>query len=223
MSYETKRKELTKAIGERIPKSGELYKRAVKVLPGGEVSGVRMFDPWPFYATTGEGAYIWDVDGNRYLDCCMCYGVLLLGHQPPHVLEAMRAQLGKSVHYGAPLPGEVELAEKFVQCVPCADRLILCNTGNESIHKSVAIARSYTGKEKIGKFEGSFHGSNEYSMWSVHVNPDRMGPVNSPNPVVECSGFPASAQDNLVLLPSGEEAAFDLIEEHAGDMAVVML
>lgn len=223
MSYKVKRQELTKAIGERTPKSGELYKRAIKVLPGGEVSGVRMFDPWPFYATKGEGAYIWDVDGNRYIDCCMCYGVLLLGHQPSHLLKALRAQLEKSVHYGAPLPGEVELAEKFVQCVPCADRLILCNTGNESIHKAVAIARSYTGKDKIAKFEGCFHGSNEYSMWSIHLNPDHMGPVEHPNPVVECSGFPKAAEENLVLLPCGDEAAFDLIEAHAAELAVVMV
>jgi len=221
-----RRKELTDAIRKSTPKSGGIYKRALEVLPGGEVSGVRMFDPWPFYATKAEGAYIWDVDGNKYLDCCMCYGVLFLGHRPKPVLKALEEQMKKSLHYGAPLEGEVELAEKFVKCVPCAERLIICNTGNESIHKSIAIARAYSGKDKVAKFEGCFHGSNEYSFWSVVVTPelrDLIGPDERPELVPMCAGMPKYAKDSLVLLPHGHEAAFDLIEENASDLAVVML
>ena len=216
------RKELTDEIRKRTPVSGKLYKRALEVLPGGEVSGVRMFDPWPFYATKAKGAYIWDVDGNQYLDCCMCYGVLLCGHQPPHILSALKAQLDLSIHYGAPLAGEVDLAEKFIKCVPCAERLILCNTGNESIHKAIAIARAYTGKDKVAKFEGCFHGSNEYSSWSVLIFEEFMGPSDRPNKVPMCAGMPMSAEDNLVLLPQSE-SAFDLIEEYANELSVVIL
>ena len=100
---------------------------------------------------------------------------------------------------------------------------MLCNTGNEAVHKAVALARAYTGKNKVAKFEGTFHGSNEYSLWSVRPNKDLMGPADRPNPVPVQAGMERHAKDNMVLLPFGREEAFGLIEENADDLAVVML
>jgi glutamate-1-semialdehyde 2,1-aminomutase len=214
---------LKQRVRNVIPESGDLFHRGVEVYPNGEISAARMFDPWPFYAVRGDGPYIWDSEGHKYIDCCMCYGVLLLGHRPPPIIQALERQLGRATHYGCPHPEEVEFGEKFVSCVPGADMLVLCNSGNEAIHKAVSIARAYTGKERVAKFEGGFHGSNEYSMWSVHLDPDRMGPANQPNPIPHAAGMTRAHRENLLLLPFGEESAFELIRRNAGELAVVMV
>ena len=195
--------ELKDIVRRRTPQSGRLFQRALNVYPRGEISAARGFDPWPFYATRAEGAHIWDADGNRYIDCCMCYGVHLLGHRPQVVTQALEAQLKRHTHWGCPYPEEVDFAERFVQCVPCADMCVLCNTGNEAVHKAAAIARAYTGRDKIAKFEGGFHGSNAYSMWSIHVDQKRMGPVERPHAVAEAAGMPQAAEDAVVVLPFG--------------------
>lgn len=223
MSRQDRIEALKERVRERIPKSGDLFHRGVEVYPNGEISAARTFDPWPFYAVQGDGPYIWDADGNKYIDCCMCYGVLLLGHRPPPIIEALEKQLGRATHYGCPHPEEVDFGEKFVRCVPGADMLVLCNSGNEAIHKSVSIARAYTGKEKVAKFEGGFHGSNEYSMWSIHLDPDRMGPADQPNPIRHAAGMTRAHRENLLLLSFGEESALDLIRENADELAVVMV
>jgi len=216
--------EFKEEIRRRTPKSGALSKKAEAFLPNGDISSVRDFDPWPFYAQRADGGQVWDVDGNQYLDFCMGFGVLLLGHRPPPNVAAIQKQLESGpIYYGIPTPAELAFGERFIRCVPCAEQIMLCNTGNEAVHKSVALARAYTGKNKVAKFEGTFHGSNEYSLWSVRPNEDKMGPVDRPNPVPVQAGMERHAKDNMVLLPFGREAAFELIEENADDLAVVML
>jgi glutamate-1-semialdehyde 2,1-aminomutase len=171
-----------------------------------------------------DGAKVWDVDGNEYLDFCMGYGVLLLGHRPAPNVTAIQQHLESgSIYSGIPMPAELAFGERFIRCVPCAEQIMLCNTGNEAVHKSVALARAYTGKNKVAKFEGCFHGSNEYSLWSVRPNKDLMGPADRPNPVPVQAGMERHAKENMVLLPFGREEAFRLIEENADDLAVVML
>ena len=214
--------ELKNQVRLRTPVSGDLFHRALEVYPNGEISAARGFDPYPFYVERAQGPYIWDVDGNRYIDCCMCYGVHLLGHRPPAVTEALKAQLERHTHWGAPHPAEIEFAEKFTQCVPCAEMCILCNTGNEAVHKAVSLARAYSGRDRVAKFEGGFHGSNEYSMWSVGLDPERMGPAERPNAVPQAAGMPSGAGESILILPFAHENAFRLIEEHAHELAVVM-
>ena len=215
---------LKEEIRRRTPKSGELLERAKKTLPNGEISSVRGFDPWPFYAESADGVKVVDIDGNEYLDFCMGYGVLLCGHRPAHNLEAVQKHLETGpFHFGIPTPLELEFSERFVKCVPCAEQVMVCNTGNEAVHKAVAMARAYTGKNKVAKFEGGFHGSNEYSLWSVVAIKELMGPIEHPNLVPMQSGLARGAEQSTVLLPFGHEAAFDIIEENADDLAVVML
>jgi glutamate-1-semialdehyde 2,1-aminomutase len=223
VSREDRIEALKQVVRECIPKSGNLFHRGVEVYPHGEISAARMFDPWPFYAVQGDGPYLWDADGHKYIDCCMCYGALLLGHRPPAIIEALEKQLGRATHYGCPHPEEVDFGEKFVRCVPGADMVVLCNSGNEAIHKSVSIARAYTGKEKVAKFEGGFHGSNEYSMWSIHLDPDRMGPAERPKPIPHAAGMTQAQREDVILLPFGEQNAFELIRDNADELAVVML
>ncbi len=224
MSREQIIESLKEEIRQRTPKSGEMQERAKVFLPEGEISAVRGFDPWPFYARRAEGARVWDIDDNEYLDFCMCYGVLLLGHRPvPNVVAIQKHLETGPIHWGIPTLKEIEFGEKFVPCVPCAEQVMLCNTGNEAVHKAVAIARAYTGKDKVAKFEGCFHGSNEYSLWSVICFEEFMGPVERPNAIPMQSGMPKSAEENIVVLPFGHDAAIQMIEEQADELAVVML
>jgi glutamate-1-semialdehyde 2,1-aminomutase len=216
--------ELKEEIKRRTPKSGILNKKAEEFLPNGDISSVRDFDPWPFYVERADGPKVWDVDGNEYLDFCMGWGVLFLGHRPIPNVTAIQSHLESGpIYVGIPQPMELAFGERFVQCVPCAEQIMLCNTGNEAVHKSVALARAYTGKNKIAKFEGTFHGSNEYSLWSVRPNKDLMGPADRPNPVPVQAGMEKHAKENMVILPFGHEDAFQLIEESADDLAVIML
>jgi len=216
--------ELKEKIERITPKSGILNREAEEFLPNGNISSVRDFDPWPFFMDKAKGARVWDVDGNEYLDFCMGYGVLLLGHNPAPNVKALKDHLeGGSIYSGIPMPAELDFAERFVKCVPCAEQVMVCNTGNEAVHKAVALARAYSGKNKVAKFEGTFHGSNEYSLWSIRPNKEKMGPEDRPNPVPVQAGMERHAKENLILLPFGHEEAFKMIEENADDLAVVML
>lgn len=207
---------------ERTPKSGKLWREAQDVIPGGLLSVARKFKPYPFFTDRSQGAYTWDVDGNRYIDCCMNYGTQLLGHLPGLVVEAVQEQLKRGTVYGTPHPLEIQYAEKFLECVPCAERMLLCNSGTEATMQGVRIMRAYTGRDKIGKFEGGYHGWHDYAMWCVYIDPATMGPIERPNLVPSSAGIPGPVAETMLALPF-DESAFDLIEEHASELAGVMI
>jgi glutamate-1-semialdehyde 2,1-aminomutase len=185
-----------------------------------------MFDPYPFYTQRADGPYIWDIDGNRYVDCCMGYGALLLGHRHPVVVDALSAQLDRGTLYGTPSELEVAFAKKFVQCAPCVEKVMVCNSGTEATMQAIRLARAYTGRERIAKFEGGYHGWHDYALWNSFSSgpPDfaTMGPAERPNLVPDTAGIPQAVRDTLLLLPY-EETAFELIEEHAGELAGVII
>jgi glutamate-1-semialdehyde 2,1-aminomutase len=216
------RKEIMRILIERTPKSGKLWQDAQDVIPGGLLSVARKFKPYPFFTDRSKGAYTWDVDGNRYIDCCMNYGTQLLGHLSQVIVDALEKQLKKGTVYGTPHPLEIEFAEKFIDCVPCADRLLLCNSGTEATMQGVRIMRAYTGRDKVAKFEGGYHGWHDYAMWNIYLDPDHMGPVEKPNLVPSSAGIPAAVRDTMIMLPF-DEAAFAIIEDNAADLAGIMI
>lgn len=222
MDQPTSRDELLKVLADKTPKSGEMWREAKDFVPGGLVSVARKFEPYPFYTHRGEGPYIWDVDENRYIDCCMSYGTLILGHRPKVAMEAILEQGQRGVVYGTPHPMEIAFAERFIECVPCAERVLLCNSGTEATMQGIRIMRACTGKKVIGKFEGGYHGWHDYVQWSTVVHPDRMGTMERPNPVPESAGIPDEVKETILLLPL-DEPAFDLIEEYADVLAGVMI
>jgi glutamate-1-semialdehyde 2,1-aminomutase len=207
---------------ERTPESRRLWKAAQDVIPGGLLSVARKFKPYPFFTDHSQGPYTWDVDGNRYIDCCMNYGTQLLGHRPEVVIQAVEEQLKRGTVYGTPHPLEIAYAEKFLACVPCAERMLLCNSGTEATMQGIRIMRAYTGRDKIAKFEGGYHGWHDYAMWSVSLDPETMGPLDRPNLVPSSAGIPHQVAETVLVLPF-DEAAFDLIEEQAEDLAGVMI
>ena len=220
------RDELKAELVRRTPRSGDQWERALQVIPQGLISGARMFDPYPFYTQRADGPFIWDIDDSRYIDCCMGYGALLLGHRHPAVIEALTAQLERGTLYGTPSELEVAFAEKFVQCAPCVEQLMVCNSGTEATMQAIRIARAYTGRAKIAKFEGGFHGWHDYATWNSFSSgaPDAeaMGPAERPNPVPDSAGIPPGSRESMLILPY-EESAFDLIAQHASELAGVII
>jgi len=214
--------ELMEALSQQTPKSGVFWQKSQDVVPGGLLSAARTFKPYPFYTKRGQGPYIWDVDENRYLDCCIAYGVLFLGHRPPMVVEAIQAQLESGIVYGTPHPLEVSFAEQLIACIPCAERVLICNSGTEATMQAIRVMRAFTGKDRVAKFEGAYHGWHDYVSWSVGIHPEEMGPAERPNPIPESAGIPDAIKDTILVLPYNEHA-FELIEENASELAGVMI
>ena len=139
----------------------ELWKRAQAVIPGGVNSPVRSFrsiGSTPFFVERGEGPFLWDTEGRRYVDYVLSWGPLVLGHAPPVVLEAIRAQLGRGTSYGAPTAAEVELAERITRLMPAIEMVRLVNSGTEATMSVLRLARGITGRDMIIKFAGCYHG-----------------------------------------------------------------
>jgi glutamate-1-semialdehyde 2,1-aminomutase len=147
-----------------MSRSEELFRRARAVIPGGVDSPVRAFGAVggaPRFIERGEGAYVVDVDGNRYVDLVQSWGALLFGHAHPAIVEAASKAAARGTSFGAPTEGEVELAERIVEAVPSVDRVRLVNSGTEAAMSAVRLARGATGRDLIVKFEGCYHGHSD--------------------------------------------------------------
>ncbi len=146
-------------------KSKQLYEKAERLLPGGVDSPVRKFEPYPFFVERGRGARIMDVDGNEYVDYCLAYGPLILGHQAPAVIKAVKEQLERGVIFGMPNELEIKLAEKITKHIPCAEMVRFVNSGTEATSSVVRLARAYAGREKILIFDGCYHGAHDHFLF----------------------------------------------------------
>jgi glutamate-1-semialdehyde 2,1-aminomutase len=144
-----------------LPKSKELFDSAKKVIPSGVSSPVRYFEPYPFFVKKSQGSQIWDEDGHQYIDYCTGYGAMLLGHRHPSVVSAVQKQLDIGTLYGAPTALEVELAGIIKKIYPSMQKIRLVNTGSEATMTAIRLARGFTKKKKIIKFEGCYHGAHE--------------------------------------------------------------
>ena len=138
----------------KTPRSRRLYRRAEKVLPAGVSYFIRYIEPYPFYTAKAKGSKLFDVDGNEYIDFWMGHFSLIFGHSPPQVMNEVKRQIDNGTHYGTSHELEVALAEQVVKMVPSAEMVRFTNSGTEAMMYAVRLARTYTGKEKIAKFEG---------------------------------------------------------------------
>lgn len=145
-------------------KSEQLFGRAKKVLPGGVNSPVRSYDPYPFFATSARGSKLITADNKTYLDYCMGYGSMVLGHGYSSVIEAVRSQLDNGTLFCVPTDREVKLAEIICKVVPCAEMTRLVNTGSEATMHAIRLARAFTKKKGVIKFEGGYHGAHDYVL-----------------------------------------------------------
>lgn len=175
----------------RTKKSRELYERAKRVLPAGVTYGLRHFEPYPFYVAHASGSRVYDVDGNEYVDYWIGHGALLLGHNYPPIVEAVKQQLELGSHFGWCHEWEVRLADLAVELVPSAQMIRFTNSGTEASMYAVRLARAYTRRVKIGKFEGGWHGGYDGLHKAVSW------PLDQP----ESAGLTEGAMRDVVTLP----------------------
>ena len=141
--------------------SNKLFNDAKKVIPSGVNSPVRYYEPYPFFAKKSNGAYIWDADKNRYIDFCNGYGALLLGHRRKEIIGAVSMQLSKGTLFCTPTESEIELSKLIIGNFPSIEKVRLVNTGGEATMTAIRLARGFTKKKKIIKFEGCYHGAHD--------------------------------------------------------------
>jgi glutamate-1-semialdehyde 2,1-aminomutase len=216
------RQTLLQELAKRTPKSGAYWSKTKDLVPGGLLSGARKMEPYPVFVERGKGAYIWDIDGNRYIDCTMSFGVHVLGHGSEVVLKALHEQCELGMSYGTPHIREVDFTQRLIECIPCAELAMVCNTGTESTMLAWRLMRAASNKPKIAKFEGCYHGWHDYAQWSVVADPENMGPPERPHMTPGSAGIPDGARDTILVLPFNEHA-FELIETHAHELAGVAI
>ncbi|HEX2614857.1 MAG TPA: aminotransferase class III-fold pyridoxal phosphate-dependent enzyme, partial [Nitrososphaera sp.] len=145
-------------------KSEQLFNRAKKVLPGGVNSPVRFYDPYPFFAASARGSRMITADNKTYLDFCMGYGATVLGHGYSAVTDAAKSQMDNGTLFCVPTEREIKLAEMICKVVPCAEMARLVNTGSEATMHAIRLARAFTKKKDVIKFEGGYHGAHDYVL-----------------------------------------------------------
>jgi glutamate-1-semialdehyde 2,1-aminomutase len=202
-----------------------LYQRAAKVIPYGVNSNFRYWGPdHTLVITRGEGAYIWDADGNRYIDYRLAFGPVILGHAHPAVLEKVRQALESGNLFAWTTPWEIEVAERIVRLCG-VDKVRLTNTGTEATMHALRIARAHTGREKFVKFEGHYHGMADYFSFSTATTPreslgSRRSPVTSP----VSSGIPKGIAEYVVVLPFNDPECLErTIRARWGELAAVIV
>jgi glutamate-1-semialdehyde 2,1-aminomutase len=196
--------------------SKKLFLRAKKVIPSGINSPVRLYDPYPFFVKKADGSVIWDVDGNRYIDFCNGYGALLLGHRRKEILSAVLAQLKNGTLYCAPTDIEVELSELIVKNYPSMEKVRLVNTGSEATMTAIRLARGFTKKKKIIKFEGCYHGAHD----SVLV---KAGSGAAHNGISISEGGLDEVSKNTLVVQYNNSQELDSVLEKQKDVAGVII
>ncbi len=209
--------------GMKTERSKELYERACRVIPVGASSSARaypIFDPYPISFDHGKGSRFWDADGNEYIDFVLAYGPLIHGHCPRKILDAVKGQMEKGTMCGQPTELGVRAAEKIKQVVPNADFVRFSNSGTEATMHAIRIARGYTGKDKIVKFEGGYHGVHDYALVSIHqVAGSELAPVRVP----ESLGIPEETLENTIVIPWNDLGLLEkTIERRANEIAAVI-
>ena len=208
------------------PRSKALFERAQRVLPGGvnsPVRGTSSFRPYPVYLERGDGAHVYDVDGNRYVDVIMGLGPVVLGHNEPSVVAAIAQQAANGSVFATCTPLEVEVAEQFCRMVPSADMVRFTSSGTESTMHAMRLARGFTGKRKILKFEGHFHGNHDGVLLSVTPPLDKVGPAGSPARLPVGRGIPPEHYAHTLLAVWNDlDAVERVIREHRDDLAAVI-
>ena len=206
-------------------KSIALYERTRKSLAGGVSSNVRYAaTPVPLFFARGEGARLVDVDGNVHIDYVLGNGPAILGHAPPKVVEAVAASLGEGQLFAAQNPRETELAERLTGLLPSAEVVRFTTSGTEAVLMAMRLARAFTGRDKILKFEGHYHGWSDQAYISARPPLNEAGPADSPVPVAGSPGMPASVLGDVAVCGWNDlELLEQALERHRGEIAAVIM
>ncbi|MGI9327866.1 MAG: aspartate aminotransferase family protein [Pseudomonadales bacterium] len=188
-----------------------------EILNSGLAANLEM--PHPIFIERGDGPYVFDADGNRYIDTSVGFGLHMLGHHHPLIAQAIKDRTDKGWMFGIHTVSQLNLATLLHEASPCAERVVFCNTGSEATMYAIRAARGYSGKEVIGLFDGFYHGAHDYGMWMTDPN----SPADAPTALPMGHGIPGALADLTLMLPYRNRAAFDLIRAHKDDLALVMV
>lgn len=203
-----------------MTKSEELFKKAQNLMPGGVNSPVRAFNAvnrHPFFVDRAQGAYLYDVDGNKYIDYVCSWGPGILGHAHPKVIEAVQKVCAKGLTFGAPTEKEVILAELIQKCVPSMEMMRLVSSGTEAVMSAVRVARGFTGREKIIKFVGCYHGHSDGLLMKA-------GSGLLTGSIPNSSGVPKDyAKYTLLANYNDEDSVKQLMDQYGEDVACIVV
>ena len=207
---------------ERTPRSRRLQEEASRYLPGGSSRGGAS-DPYPAWIERGEGRYVYDVDGNRYLDFMNNATSLIMGHAHPLIVAALQEQAAKGTSFSGPSETQIRLAKILCDRVPSVDTIRFTNSGTEGCLNAIRAARAFTGKHKIAKFEGEYHGSHEYTSVSVSPPADKLDP-EGPTAIPQFPGQPPSlAEDVIVLAYNDLEGTERALRQRKDELACLIM
>jgi len=200
--------------------SEELYKKALNYFPGGVNSPVRAFkavEGSPLFIKKGDGAYLWDEDGNKFIDFCCSFGPLILGHNHPEVHERIIGALKNGTSYGAPTKLENELAELIISRNPYIDKIRFVSSGTEAVMSGIRLARGYTGKNKIIKFDGCYHGHVDSLLVKAGSGLATFGESSS-------AGVPAKVAEDTIVIPLNDlDALKECFAKYKDDLACAII
>jgi glutamate-1-semialdehyde 2,1-aminomutase len=207
----------------RTPRSRTLQHEAERVLPGGSSRGTAYFAPYPFFAERGEGHHVEDVDGNRYLDFMLNATSLILGHGNASVAEALGEQARKGTAFSTPTTVQIRVAEMLCARIPSIETIRFTNSGTEGTLMAIRAAWSFTGRPKLAKFEGGYHGAHEHVAVSVSTPTARLDPAG-PRAVGEYPGQPLGVQQDVIVLPYNDlDACARLLRAHQSEVGCLIM
>jgi glutamate-1-semialdehyde 2,1-aminomutase len=211
-------------------RSAAAFERALKLMPGGVNSPARAFGAvggTPVFIDRAQGAYLYDIDGNRYIDYIGSWGPMILGHRPPEVVAAIQAALDHGTSYGAPTEAESELAERIIDAVPSVEMVRLVNSGTEATMSAIRLARGFTRRDVVVKFAGNYHGHVDSLLVAAGSSAATLGAPNSPGVTAGASGDTLVVEYNDVaeleqaFAAWGDKIAGVILEPVVGNMGVV--
>ena len=218
--------ELKKEYATRNPRSRNAYEKACTMIPGGITANIKFFSPFPLFMKSGAGAYITDVDDHKYIDYVLSYGPLIHGHGCHEIEESAMAYIKEhgTVLFGSPHEGELQFAKMINSYFPSIESMRFTNSGSEATLLSIRTARAYTGKRKIAKFEGHYHGGYNEVLVSLHPDLKRAGDIKRPVSLPASAGIFKEQLENTVVLPFNDlEACTDILTKKQDEISCVIM
>lgn len=204
--------------------SEEIYKQACEVLPGGVSRNTVYRKPFPHYADKASGCYITDIDGTERIDFANNMAALIHGHACPAIVKAVTEQLHKGTAYTLASEIEVAFAQLLTKRVKGFEKIRFVNSGTEAVMAMIKASRAYTGRPKIAKAEGTYHGTYDFAEVSQVANPSNWGDIDNPNSVPLAFGTPQGVLDNVVIFPYNDiERTIAILDKHADQIACVLI
>jgi glutamate-1-semialdehyde 2,1-aminomutase len=211
------------AYRARTPRSAELHERARQALPLGVASSFQTYDPYPLFMTDARGSRIWDADGNEYIDFDMAFGVLAAGHSHPLLAEALQRRMANGTCYTFPVEDSITLAEEIKRRFN-VDLVRFSNSGTEATMDAIRVARGFTGREKLLKFEGGYHGHHDDVLVSIQPPREVMGPAEQPTTVPATAGMPRSRVAETIIAPFNQpEIVASILEANRDEIAAIIV